>query len=830
MLPNCIEVVQAAARAAGRGNLTASQLADLEARMAATQRRLARQDPAGTLLLTEQQRFERAAAQLMQDIQHDADKKLEQAHLQILASARVDAQIVSLQSAIGSKRAGALKAHMVETNALIGQIARAATGWMMDTIKAAGDTRGAGLGRVALMKLFDAENPLMTRDLAREIFANADGHTGNDVAKAGARAWLDAIDKLRVRFNAAGGDVRKLAYGYVPQPHDIARIMKAGRDAWADFTLQKVDRRQYVNEDGTRMSDDQVRDMLKEAYTTITREGQNKRTPGQFQGKGKRANRGADERQIHFADGDAYIDYMSKFGRGPMLDGMLRHVSGIARDIGLVERYGPDSTAQSRLQFDLAADADNTKPGKLVPWNQINPETYWNMISGRTGMPADDGMSRAMQDVRNTMSAAKLGGALWSSIPDLATLFVTTGYNKLGYWQLLKDIGTQFRDRSDIQEFMAAHAMISESLQKEMNRFSGDYIRASWSGHIANATFRLGLLNAWTDGLRQGFKLTMSAGLAKLARTEWGALHEFDRERLKRAGFVESDWQALNSVTPTQFRGRQLLTPDAIGDIHLADRVMAFIHDESEYAVVNPDMRTRAFTTFGGKEAGTAAGEIARTVMQFKSFPIAMLTRHWARFMDTPQGMEGAPMLANRYMYGTALAATVTAMGAISVQIGQILMGQDPIDMTKWRFWAKSAAKGGAWGILGDMLLIDPQNSATDTATTALKNLTGPSIGAVTEMALKLGVENAWQAAEGKDTHAAAEAIQWVKSNTPGASLWWVRPLLEHGVTNQLNEALSPGYLARMKQRAIQNWGARYWWQPNRMEPDRAPNFAAAVP
>jgi hypothetical protein len=50
----------------------------------------------------------------------------------------------------------------------------------------------------------------------------------------------------------------------------------------------------------------------------------------------------------------------------------------------------------------------------------------------------------------------------------------------------------------------------------------------------------------------------------------------------------------------------------------------------------------------GGQQAGTWGGELARTVMQFKSFPIAMFTRHWARMLEGDHGADGAPLLANR--------------------------------------------------------------------------------------------------------------------------------------------------------------------------------------
>jgi hypothetical protein len=836
MLDKCKTIVRAKAQEIGLEGLTDGDLRAIDDRMNSTMKRLARQAPQEWMAKPMSERVSLAAEQIIADIQAEAARKVENAQRQILASAQTNARVEQLQGAhTGASRADGLKDDFEQADHYIKSIRTEATGQLMDTIKAAGDKQGAGMGRKVLMTLFDVENPAMTRDLVSEVFAGADGTTGNKVAQMGARAWLDAIEGLRQRFNAAGGDVRALAYGYLPQPHDVARIRKAGREAWAQATMQRLDRKQYVNEDGTRMTDTQVQDLLRNAWETITTEGQNKTEPGQYVSPGKRVNKGADERQLHFADGQQYAAYMSDFGRGTMYEAMLAHVGGMSRDIGLVERYGPDPAAQARLQFDLTSRADGRPIEALTGKAEINPQTYWDIISGKTGMPADDSLSRMVSTVRNLMTAAKLGGAILTSFADLGTLAITAGYNRLGYWQLMKDIGTQAKSHAEVRDFMAAHGMIAESLQSAVNRWSGDNLAGSWSGHMANSVMKWSLLNAWTDGLRQGFKLTMNAGLMRLAKTEWSALNEFDRQHLTGAGFTEADWGTMNKVAPTAFRGRELLTPEGIratgdaGAQQLANRVLGFVQDESEFAIVNPDIRTRSITTWGGMQAGTYSGELARTVMQFKSFPIAMITRHWSRAMETPQGMQGAPALANRYLYGMALTTSLMGLGAITVQAKQLLSGQDPIDMNKPRFWAKALATGGALGIAGDMMLTDPSTGAGDAIGTFAKNLAGPAIGSTAELMLKNGVENVWQAAEGKDTHAAAEFASWVKGNTPGASLWWVKPLIEHGFMNDLNESLSPGYLGRMKQRAAQNWGTRYWWAPDQMEPDRAPNMAAAV-
>jgi hypothetical protein len=325
----------------------------------------------------------------------------------------------------------------------------------------------------------------------------------------------------------------------------------------------------------------------------------------------------------------------------------------------------------------------------------------------------------------------------------------------------------------------------------------------------------------------------MNAGLARMAKTEWGKLSDFDRSRLARSGITAEDWTTLRGIAPAQFKGRELLTPQAIkdggGGDALAAKVFGLIHDESEFAVVNPDLAARAVTTFGGQQAGTYAGEIARTVMQFKSFPISMFTRHWSRMLEGDHNAADAPLMANRAAYAFALLASTTALGAVATQAKQILSGKDPIDMQKPRFWAKAVAQGGGFGIAGDLFLIDPAGSATDSATTAVKNLAGPTVGTVTDLVLKNITENVWQAAEGKDTQWQAELATWARQQTPGASLWWVKPMIEHGFVNAMNESMSPGYLARVQQRAQKDWGQQYWWAPKDPLPQRAPDLSAAT-
>ena len=828
MTPHCRKTVSAAA---GRA-LTDAEVRKIDDRLSATMRRMARTDP-NWQGMTRDARVMVASEQAMRDVVAEAQLKVTRANLQALRTVSTDGRISDLMGLHSEGRSHALVREIEQTGTYIEGIKRESLSQLMDLLNAAESRDGASPLRRGLMFLFDVDNPAMTRDLAVEIIGNANGSTRNATAQAGARAWLSVIESLRKRFNDGGGDVGKLDYGYLPQPHDTAKVRGAGndaaRDTWANAVMPLLDRSQYLREDGARMADDEVLQFLREAWQTIATDGLNKTQPGArpTPGSGAKANAGSQSRQIHFRDGDAYLTYMSDYGVGSMYDAMVGHVGRLSRDIGLVERYGPNPNSQMRLQFDLADRAD----GGLKRTFGMLPESYWNVISGVTGTPVSGQIAQVATHARNIETFGKLAGAVLSSVTDMGTFMVTTGFHKLNYWDALKNVGKQFD--GETRDFLTMHGILAESMAHDMNRWTGENIGQTWSGLLANSTMKLSLMNAWTDALRRGWAMTMMNGMAKMSKTDWAALAPYDRWRMESKGITEADWSTIRQAQLTQFQGAEFLTPESIRATdaqnvnEVVAKVLGMINDEAEYAVLNPDLKTRAAQTWGGMQRGTPTGELARSVMQFKSFPIAMITRHWGRLLDLPRGLNGAPMLANRVVYAGAMLASLTALGGVSYQIKQILLGKDPIDMTNPKFWLRALAQGGGLGIVGDFLLTDPTENPGDSTANAIKNIAGPVIGSAFDVVGKLGVENAYQAAHGKDTHAGAEAIRVARSHLPFVNLWYAKAALDHAGLNALQENLSPGYLGKMRQRAQKDWRQDYWWSPDQALPQRAPDLGA---
>ena len=839
MHANCIKQVIAAA---GR-QITPAKIKAIDDAISGKMRDLARQDPQGWQAKSKDQRITEAAQSAMIDIQSAAKRQQELGAMQIIKTAETAQRISEAQKASGRKvtQSQGLIRDIENTHNYIGAVMDNAVSGLKAMIDAASSTDGTGVLRNLAMKIWDVDNPAMTADVVREVFGNASGSTGNAVAKAGAKAWLDTIESLRLRFNAAGGDVGKLDYGYLSQSHDAAKINSIKPDEWAQRVLPLLDRRQYLNEDGSMMNNAQVAAILQKVHGTLASEGLNKIEPGQFRGDGKRANSGSERRVLHFKDGDAWMAYMQDFGEGSLYDAMIGHVGAMSRNIGLVERYGPNPETNFKVQADLAQRADVVGSAKNRSIGNT-PEAYWAIVSGKTGAPENATIARAFQDARNIQTAAKLGGAVLSSFTDIGTIAHTLHYDRLPYFEMLKNIGRNLD--KDHRDFLQAHGIIADSLTNTLNRWTGDNMTHSLTGRVANSVMKLSFMNSWTDGLRSAFSATMMQGFAKKAGKSWAQLDEWDQWLMQRKGLNEQDWNIISQAQPTVRDGVGYLTRDGIvstgvdGAEQAATKWMAFVSDESQFAVVNPDLATRAIVTGGGMPAGTLRGEAMRTFMQFKSFPFAMMTRHWGRIFDTPQGLDGAPAgfgaqtetggKINQIAVMAGLNVSLMMLGAVVLQNKAIVNGKDPYDMTEPKFWVKAMGQGGGMGYVGDFIAKDPTEQRGSNFEQAGGVVMGPAGGAAAGLVGDLMLTNAWESAKGKDTKAGAEAIRWTNSNLPYANLWQTKAAWDHWFIHNAQEAVNPGYLGRMRSRAMKDWNQDFYWAPGEAIPDRAPDLSKA--
>jgi hypothetical protein len=657
-----------------------------------------------------------------------------------------------------------------------------------------------------------------------------------------AKAWNDVTTELRDRFNRAGGKIGNLGEKWhIPQHHDQLSVAKAGATKWIADILPKLDRREYINDDGTLMNDQQMVAMLEKAHATIATGGASKIEPGKQTGVGMKANRNAESRQLFFRSADDYIAYSEGYGNKSIYNVLFDHLHSLGRDIAVLETWGPNPDLQFKFWHDqLTKDLSTASPAdagviKAKAWYSQN---LFNEVAGNNGDVPSGAIARYMSHLRSWLVASRLGSAIVSSFSDEATMRVTSHLWDIPEMTLLRNELRALNPANpeELRQLRRAGLAIN-SFSAELNRFGSGF--GSVPDKLANFVMRASGLNAITDARKRAFGASMMNVLSDLSREKtFAELAADDHKLLTWKGIDEQTWDIWRLAEPEQWdEGIQALTPDAIRAIpdeklagmgsnpevlrqQAATKLVASVLEEVDMAVIEPGARERA-ALYGGTQRGTVSGEFVRSIMQFKMFPIAMMMRHWGRAASLPE-------YQSKMAYTAALVGATTLMGAVAMEVSELLAGRDPRKL--WdpndkegamKNWLAAAMKGGSLGIYGDFLF----SQQTRYGQSLLATMQGPSVGAVEDL-LNLTWGNVRQAAAGEDTDAGAEALRFAKGMTPGASLWYTKGVLDHFVVHDLQEYLSPGYLSRMKERTQRDFGQDFWWQPGENTPERTPDMA----
>lgn len=825
------DCIQAVGRVLGR-EPTDAEIRNIEGRIAKAMRQEASLDPQAWLAQPAHAQVLAGAQRAAKEVLDEAELKLQRKVLQVLAAARLQQQLASYPTGPLKALAHAVAFHTdaegaglsIESRAKA--IGRDGLRQMLDTIEA---TAPRFFGII--------ERRAGIRDVVRELHGNP---TGNGTAAKAAKAFRDVAESLRQRFNAAGGDIGFLEDWGMPHHHSQLRVAKAGREKWVEATLPLLDRSRYVDEFGARLPDDQVRAFLSEAWASIATGGANKLQAGMPSGVGMRANRGNATRQVHFRDADAYLAYQDTFGERTPYEVMIDHIQGIAQDIALVEAFGPNPDHQFRMFRDRALQAetmaDPVSAGKAEQSAQ-GVENLYNLVSGKTLPIASPHVAQFFDGLRNLMVASKLGSAVITALTDEGTMRVAAHVANVPEMQLIRNELATYNPANQVEKRLALRAGLAmNTVAHTINRFGNEHLMSGWTAKMAQATMRASGMNAMTDARRRAYGVTMMGAIGAVVRDtpQIKDLDAHDWRILKSKGVTPAEWEVWRRASLEDWGGGNdtMLTPDAIYRIpdealqdlgnpqrvreQAATRLLGTVLEETDIAVIEPGARERAFM-FAHVQRGTWKGELTRSLFLFKSFPISMITRHWARALSQPTNMGKAGYLA-------ALTASTTVLGMVAMQAAQVVKGQDPRDMTDAKTWIQALLKGGALSLFGDFLF----NDETQYGQSALATAAGPVAG-VAEDAIGLTLGNVHAAARGDETHVGAEAVRFVKSNLPGANLWYTRAAVDHLVFHQLQEYLSPGYLRKMQRRAKREYKTTYWWEPGEPLPERAPDLQAAT-
>lgn len=685
----------------------------------------------------------------------------------------------------------------------------------------------------------------------------------NPVAVALGKSIGDVIEDLRLRFNAAGGNMPKLDGFGLPHSHDNAKVKAMGRIGWKDAIRPRLERSKIIDKyTGWPISKANLEKALDHAYDQIVSDSAAWLTPSNGpMGLGAISSRRQDSRFLVFKSGQDWLDYHQQFGKGDVVQAMFNHVNGMARDIAAMELLGPNPDAMVEwmrqvVQREMGQKraGHGNKAGKVALMDGAQSEAraasayldwLWHSLRGNGTVVG--GAASFTASVKNFTSSAVLGA---TGILAAATdPFIARAARKLAGLPFAKSmpgmidmLKTQSRDeivRSGVIWDEYLHVMSDEL------RFAGPALGADWTKWLADRTMMLNGLKPLTTGRKLVEARAWQAHIADLARagTAFDALDPRFRRTLDGFGVTAEDWaiwsqgiDAAGFVTPMEIARQggavQYLaqaTPEeakALAHRRAAEKLAEITASWSERSVPTGTPNARAVVS-AGQQRGTLPGELLDYFLQFKSFGLSFTALQMEALAE--MGARGPnASLRQGAGYLASLVVPLSLGAAAYIQIKTLIDGKDPEEMDA-AFWSKAVLTGGGFGLFGDFIKVTENRFGQS----MIESLAGPGLaylGDSFNLVWAMVLQPDARASEGRQY-----LQRWtpVASSHPATRLAWNRVVLDN-----LSWATDPKAHKAFKRQIgkAKKDGHPFWLPPGGLTPGarnlparRAPNLGNAV-
>ena len=652
-------------------------------------------------------------------------------------------------------------------------------------------------------------------------------------------------EAARIDANRAGAFIRKLPGYVVRQSHDPYKLQRAGFKQWRDEILPLLDERTF--EAGS-----DVDGFLLATYNGLVSGVHLKVSTGQpngFKGPRNLAKKVSAERVLHFKDGLAWNQYNKVYGTGSLREAFLGGLDRSGDSTGMMRRLGtnPESNwnaALDELQLDLKNDPEGLR--KFQQDRNGLLKTRFSEIDGTSRMAVNHVGARVAANLRAWQSMAKLGGAVISAVTDLPVAASEMRYQGKG---MLSSMGTliggmvQGRKPAEQREILSTLGVFFDSVRGEVvSKFSADDTLGGQMSKWQQRFFKVNGLTWWTDAMRSTAALMMSHHLAYNRTLAWDKMNPDLQRTLELFDIDAGKWDLLRSTPAKEADGREYMTTQGIDSIpeealagyltskgrtvndaavgelreELRGSLRSYITDRSSYAVIEPDARTRAMMR-RGTQPGTVAGELLRFIGQFKAFPVAILQKSFGRELygrgyqpgaygaNPGRELIQAMRSGNGEKLGIAqlmLWTTLFGYGAMATK--DLLKGREPRPADDPKTWVAAMLQGGALGLYGDFLF----GEANRFGGGLTQSLSGPTLGLIDG-----GYDLLARLRDGDD--AAAASFRFAIQNTPFANLFYTRAALDYLILHSVQEALNPGALRRMERRIEKENAQQFLLRPS---------------
>lgn len=599
------------------------------------------------------------------------------------------------------------------------------------------------------------DEPLVAEELAQlNTTGGKPGMTGNKDAQKIAQVIHNQFAKLLKQSERAGIFIPKIQAYTCTQSHDADVIHKAGFEKWRDDIMPALNKFETF---GTNPPE-KWEEILNNHYLNIVTgkhldydKGISDNGIDTSWNKAPGTNlalKAAAKRSLHFISTKAAYDYQRTYGARTFREQILTSAASIARRTALAQEWGVNAegamqrmfnkilmNAREQVDLDTIAAIDQSS-SRVRAANLVgNATSAIAEILGRTRTPVQRNFWYSAltwaQTLRNT---ASLGMTTISSQSDLVNLVghLSTIKGQVNPITNMVKVATAYYtpQSSKYDDIGRICGLMSDAMRKQMidDRY-GSMTTTNVQRGISNFFFRWVGLHWHDQRIRNVSAVLIAEHFGSIAHLDHASLPSEAKTFLGRYQINENEWNLMRDHVATGGDGSKFLTPvasDNIPDIDLINMLppgkppivenVEIVRDglRSRFSAMFTDAANHTVPRAGGRERmimyqGTSpsslTGVALRLCMQYKTFPITMMTKVLNRNIYG-QHFKGSMPTAMSLGFQLGLA---TLLGAGIYALKETLLGQTPAspDTTKGAkaLFVKAVTQGGGLGYAGDLLL-----------------------------------------------------------------------------------------------------------------------------
>jgi len=693
---------------------------------------------------------------------------------------------------------------------------------------------------------------------------------GEPTADLTAKAMADAMNHLnewfRKSLNSFGHNVQKLdGWGFSHQ-HSSYAINRAGRAQWKADTDAELDWMGMIDprtgQTFAAVPNQTMKDaFLNEVFDNIIYGRTSRTATWGGGGSGRVLER---HRILKFKNSDAWVRYNTKYGSSDPMTTLLAHMDRMSQEVAIAKHLGadPDTALDYMGQYIDFKGRQNDVGRVQALKNQGGMALAKRMLTYvGPGVEPNGNLGRwsakFFSTTRHVLTSALLDRAIVISVPsDLNSARLASqavGMNPANFMStyvgLMKD---SLAGGGTTRDDLLRQGHIAESFANPavaMDRYQTEFPGAVWAERTSNAVMQLSGLTAHTDNLKMAVQRSLAGHFASLKDTAWADIPDALRLHMQdRGGITQTDWDEFRQsgglftsanggtfLDPLYWRQNNTLgNPDRVDDLFLL--MQSYSEKFTELSVPSGSLIAKGVMDpkSWGLAPGSPAYELMKSAGMFKSFVGAFVINQVRMVNATNSHWTGATGRGAKAAYLAEMAATMTMVGALAIQVNELLMGRDPQNMADTNpdgFWLRAMLRGGGLGPVGDLLSVGQTSwmggfpaYAAGPVPQALQDTFELTLGNVFTAANQLAK------GEDVDTGFLKEGADFVSRYTPGAQL----PLLLGGqafdrlFADQMLLLLDPEAVDAMAAKATRRenlYGNAAFWPPGAPIPTRAPDM-----